>query len=383
MVRSRLVVIGPVAFAAGLGLVAGAIDPPAAPAAPTGAAASELDLRFTDDAPSTHGPSPRGHAFDASATNAACASCHVDIADEWRASLHNASHVDPSYTRQFAREPLPFCQACHAPEADPTSAPSDAQSDLGTACVTCHVARGTILASASPRAGASSAPHVLTRTDAFTGAAACAPCHEFSFPNAATRKSPLLMQSTITEHAASGAVGCAECHMPIVPGPSGPHRSHAFAASRDAALVRGSVVVAASRDGDGRVRVRLEARGVGHAVPTGDLFRRIEVSAEAIGEDMQSLDARSVHLARHFAWGDGRDGKRVKVLRSDDRLVPGAAPTEIVLDLGRVGATHPIGWRVAYQRVDVPDDVDEAQAILDGEIVLASGTLDPAAPNAP
>lgn len=361
-------------------MVAGALDPRAAPGAPTSAGTTELDLRFTEDAPSTQGPSPRGHAFDVATTNAACASCHDDIADEWRASLHKASHVDPSYTRQFAREPLPFCQACHAPEADASSTPTATQSDLGTACVTCHVARGTILASSSPRVGVRAAPHVVTRTDGLTGAAACAACHEFSFPDPASRRSPLLMQSTITEHGASAAVGCADCHMPIVAGPKGSHRSHVFAASRDESLVRGSVSVTASLDGDGKVRVRLEARGVGHAFPTGDLFRRIEVSAEAIGEDMQSLGARTVYLARHFTWGEGRDGKRVKVLRADDRLAPGAAPTEVVLDLGDVGARYPVGWRVAYQRVDVPDDVDEAQAILDGEIVLASGTLRAATP---
>lgn len=365
--RARSLVIGSVALAAGLGLVAAAF-----------AAPKELDLRFTEDAPATHGPAPRGHAFDVAATNAECTSCHADIAEEWRASLHRASHVDPSYTRQFAREPLPFCQACHAPEADPAGTPSAAESEVGTGCVTCHVARGTILASTSPRAGVGAAPHVLSRSDAFTGAAACAPCHEFSFPNPSSRKSPLLMQSTVSEHAASGAVACADCHMPIVAGPKGNHRSHAFAASRDEAIVRSSVSISAARDGEGRVRIRLEARGVGHAFPTGDLFRRIEVFAEAVGEDLQSLGTRSVYLARHFTWGEGRDGKRVKVLRADDRLVPGSAPTDVVLDLGDAGAGHPIAWRVAYQRVDEPDEVDEAHAVLDGEIVLGGGTLVPA-----
>lgn len=350
------------------GVLAIALETASADAAPRA-----LDLRPADRAPSTPGPSPRGHAFDVAQTNADCESCHAEIAAEWRGSLHRASQRDPAYTRQFAREPLAFCQSCHAPEAPADEAPSDAATELGTACITCHVAAGHILAAPEGRADARPAPHDIARTDDLAGARACAPCHEFSFPNATDRHEPLLMQSTITEHGVSGAGACADCHMPLVGDAKGRHRSHAFVASRDETIVRSSLDVVATRNED-RLVVRLEARGVGHAVPTGDLFRRIEVFAEIAGEDMQSLGARTTYLARHFTWGEGRDGKRVKVLARDDRPAPGA-PVEVTLDLGAAASHHPIAWRVAYQRVDVPDEIDETRAGVEGEIVVASGTF--------
>lgn len=47
------------------------------------------------------------------------------------------------------------------------------------------------------------------------------------------------MQLTLAEHARSpyASWSCAECHMPRVEGPRGPHRSHAFAVSRDEAMI--------------------------------------------------------------------------------------------------------------------------------------------------
>ena len=85
------------------------------------------------------GPAPRGRsAAEAAALNRTCEDCHAEIAVDWRASLHARAHTDAVYQRAFAIEPLPFCQGCHAPEADPEQPVPASAAELGVACVTCH-----------------------------------------------------------------------------------------------------------------------------------------------------------------------------------------------------------------------------------------------------
>lgn len=318
------------------------------------------------------GPWPTGHTGDVAQQNAACASCHEDIAAEWRRSLHRQSFTNAPFAAAFAREPLAFCQGCHAPEVVPSRAPPAWASDVGVGCVTCHVVGGSILAGARTTA-ARAAPHAVTRDPWFATERACAACHEFDFPGAGAHARTEKMQSTVTEHAASSAPErpCAECHMARAAGAAGDaHRSHDFAASRDPAWLRGAIAVRAERE-SARVRLVLSPRNVGHAFPTGDLFRRLEIRAWAEGA------APSIrYLARHIEISAGTLARTVT---RDDRLgTHGDQPQTIELELGPAAARRAIRWRVTYQRVAHPGRArDESDAALDGEVVLAEGTLAP------
>jgi hypothetical protein len=319
------------------------------------------------------GPGLHGHA-DPVSENAACERCHVEIAAEWRSSLHHLSDTDPVYRRALAIEPLGFCRGCHAPEADPAGPAPAPLSRLGTGCVTCHVPGQAVLAALTGSKGAKApSPHPVQREAAFGADGACAGCHEFAFPHRPERQARLLMQSTVSEHRASplADASCASCHMPDA-GPAGRrHRSHVFTGARDAELVKRAVRVTAERRGT-VARIRIEAVGVGHAFPTGDLFRRLEVSAEAIGADQQ-VDAEATrHLARHFAVGKGT---QIRVLASDDRVSPGA-PASVDLELGPGAKGREIVWRVAYQRVEHPITAgEEGAAVVEGEVEIAAGKL--------
>src|SRR6185295_15214718 len=66
-------------------------------------------------------PAPQVRTGDAAQRNATCEGCHEDEAREWRASMHAQSDADPVYRRALAREPMPFCRGCHAPEASPAA----------------------------------------------------------------------------------------------------------------------------------------------------------------------------------------------------------------------------------------------------------------------
>jgi hypothetical protein len=363
--RARLEAIGPAALA--VLLAACAHDGPPAQASRT-VAPPAAPFVAAPAPPSMPRPA-RARLAAAVAENRACEACHADVAAEQRASLHGRADLEPAYRRAFAREPMAFCRGCHAPEANPGEPEPDDVAAIGVACVTCHVVDGGVLA--APGGSGRSAPHAIVRDARFATAAACAACHEFAFPTERGRDDGELMQSTIREHARTPGAGdgCADCHMPR--GASG-RRSHAFVASREPAVLRAAVGVDVARASASTVHVTLTPRGVGHALPTGDLFRRLEVTAEVAGADHASLAQASRHLARH--WRPKRGGVGRALVR-DDRLT--VAPASIDLDLGSIARGRAIEWRVAYQRVAHPNGIDDDAAEIDGEITVASGRLEP------
>lgn len=306
------------------------------------------------------GPS-RGGRPEAHVRNAECEACHPEVAREWRGSLHQRAYVDESFARALAREPVAFCRKCHAPEADP-AAPAPAElAELGVGCVSCHVPEDRVLAGPGPGRGA--APHALRREAWFAAPVACASCHEFAFPGQAGA----LMQATLREHAASAyaATSCVDCHMPRR---ADGRRDHGFAASRDPEVLRRALTVTASREGS-TVRLVLRPGWVGHAMPTGDLFRRLLVEAEVAGDDWQVLAADARALGRSFA---AEGGRRVPV--ADARVgAAGPEPVEVALELGDAAEGRTIRWRLLYERVSFVDDLGAAE--VEARTTVAEGAL--------
>jgi hypothetical protein len=318
----------------------------------------------------------------AAADNARCETCHQDIAREWRGSMHAQADTDLVYRRALALEPLPFCRGCHAPEADAQRDAPAPLSALGIGCVTCHVPElgpnaSTLASTAST--SPSSSPHPVTRSPAFATAAACASCHEFDFPRGALGASqpPEKMQGTLSEHAASRwpEAPCASCHMPSVAGTSGqPHRSHSFAAHADLAMLRSAVRVSVERASPSQVIVTLAPSAVGHAFPTGDLFRRLVVSAEAVDDDWLVLGEASRSLHRRFEMREIAPGQLGRHLVGDDRV--GVQPeNRLRLELGERAPGRAIAWRVEYQRVEHPVGSDESNAVVADSVIVAEGVI--------
>lgn len=332
-------------------------------------------------APRMPAPAPPPATGGRAAANAGCVGCHEPIAREWQASLHRVSATDEPYAAAYAREPLRFCRKCHVPEARPERAPPAWAEAIGVGCVTCHVTQaGGVLAAP----GEGRAPHALTRSAAFAGPDACAACHEFGFPDAALRDERTAMQATVGEHAGSWARGyaCADCHMPWVDDDNGGHRSHGFAASRDPSMLARAVGVAARRVSATEVEVTLTPGAAGHAFPTGDLFRRLELRVALAGPDgpRRPMVAR---LGRTFAPRVQASGLTVRaeaedtrvkdapvVLRFDLTEAPGSGEA-VCEDLSRVA----VAWELRYQRVAFPDPRRTSGAALDGEAIVAYGEL--------
>jgi len=293
-------------------------------------------------APSMPHPPPLRRAR--AADNSACEGCHTAIAAEWRQSLHHTSFIDADFQRALLRDPDPFCRGCHAPETD---------ARLGVACVTCHVTSDDVLATPGSRA-APRAPHALTRTPEFGTDAACATCHEFDFPDARLRAAPLAMQRTVTEHRGRNDT-CATCHMTKKDG----HTDHRFAASRDEAFVKSAVTIRARRVAPDRIEVALTPALVGHAFPTGDLFRRVRVSA----------GRASRFLARHYASRQEIPGVLVRSEVGDDRVLGGERIVELPVTLEKTRV------RVVYERAEGPSGTSSSSATVAGSIELFDAEL--------
>jgi len=318
----------------------------------------------TPEVPLFPGPGPqvrsRGRtALDIVRWNETCETCHVSEARAWKASRHHQSFDNGAFTAALDRE-LPsgraFCRACHAPEAIESGA-ADEASSMGVACVTCHAPLGPILATGD---GSTEAPHGLFRTRAFAGADACKRCHEFEFPNSTDGA---LMQRTVSEQAETEMEApCVSCHMRRPDRPS-----HAFAGGYDEALVRSSLAVRASETGC-HVRVEIASTLATHAVPTGDLFRRLVVEVVPRAQDGSSLAAIRRYLSRHFDRSTGRQREI-----GDDR--PRRAPRTIDVEVepgacGRGGTV-----RVAYERVAFNPDDDESRAIVESAFDVTNTEL--------
>lgn len=313
------------------------------------------------------------------ARNTACVGCHPDIAAEWSASLHRAAADDPEYLRAHAREPRRFCRACHVPEAMPDRPPDPAAEAIGVACVTCHWAGpDAVLAAPGPTTAAARAAHRVVESIDMAGPAACADCHEFPFPDQALRARPAFMQRTAAEHRASWAAdyACADCHMPWVDAPGGGHRSHRFDGSRSPAAAALALGVAATRRGPDTVDITLTPGAAGHAFPTGDLFRRLEVRVEPLAPG-RAIPPQIRHLGRRFADGQELPGFVVRREIADDRITDRPVTLHFTLpDAAPDACEDPSGlwiaYRVSYQRV-----ADAHGGTIEGELVLAEGLLLP------
>jgi hypothetical protein len=125
-----------------------------------------------------------------------------------------------------------------------------------------------------------------------------------------------------------------------------------------------------------RIKIELAPRYLGHAFPTGDLFRRLVVEIEAVGPDFRVLSSRHRFLTRHFVRKRVAPSLELLELRRDDRVgLASTAASEVELALGPEAVAAPIAWRVLYQRVAEPRGVDEADAVVEAETELASGSL--------
>ena len=317
-----------------------------------------------------------------------CSGCHAEIAAEWASSAHARSWTDPIFQAEYRLTGQAFCRHCHAPLALDAAGPGAASELAGAAgargidCAVCHVRDGHVLG-AHGRGGDDHA----VRTDArLATTALCAGCHQFDFPRPAPGERARYhpgrpLQNTVAEWSQSRYADrpCQGCHMAITGDPARPHRSHAFGIFDDPALLARAVRVTAHarrRAGGVRVTVEIAPGEIGHAFPTGDLFRRAVLTVRA------GTARRSELLMRRFAQTITDDGSGHLLGQVDDARIPppGAGPpARLELDLPDARATD-VAWSLMLFRM-APDDARDRG--LDGAAIgqrIGSGRIAIAAP---
>jgi len=221
---------------------------------------------------------------------ARCESCHREVWDIWKQSLHAQSVQDPVFQGVLKETPEVLqatCMTCHDPRGD----------GQGITCTVCHESaawegnrlrweRGVLHGPFAPTSD--TLPHPVQVNPAMGQAAFCATCHQY------TNAQGLAVFDTYQEwkrgpYAVEGTQ-CQNCHMPENPlkSPVDPPYTtrltltdHSFLGGHALSQIRKTLAVTVLPPRDSAehalFRVDVANREAGHAVPTGLPTRRLRI----------------------------------------------------------------------------------------------------------
>ncbi|MCA9470768.1 MAG: cytochrome c family protein [Nitrospirales bacterium] len=239
-----------------------------------------------------------------------CGTCHQEIYEEWKTSIHAHAFDDPFFQAYWKKDQHVFvCLNCHAPLENqqpmliqdipdnrveraiqiPNYRYDKAFEREGVTCAVCHVRDGVI----HGPFGDSAAPHPTKFDPAFRSTEICHRCHSvvsgpFQFYNGgpcgtyAEYEGEFFMKE-------KGLI-CQSCHMPEVTRPvakGGPirhGRRHLWRGGHDADMIKRAIAVQVAADPPQPVlgervdfSLTLINAGAGHKIPTGDPDRHFSV----------------------------------------------------------------------------------------------------------
>lgn len=263
---------------------------------------------------------------------------------------------------------MAFCRGCHAPRSDPSREPDATARAEGVSCAQCHARAMEHLATRGIARADTAAPDAIR----------CGGCHQFGFPvdrgeGRALWHTPNPMQNTVREWARSDAEtrgdDCVSCHFTEDHGLDGVGE-RAFLAS--AVRVR---VSATRARGVWSVVAEVRPASVGHAFPTGDLYRRGRFVAW-----VDSGEARERIFARRFEEVALLDERGATVFarreRYDGRVSPpGEDDADTVTLTVPARGDAPLRWRFEHWRTT--PEIAARQGLRDDEVrtVLFEGSV--------
>ena len=265
----------------------------------------------------------------------ACGTCHKEIYEEWKTSIHSQAYQDPFFHAYWTKDKHVWvCLNCHSPleNQQPTlikdiprqrveKSPQlpNPQYDPeyqkeGVTCAACHVRDGTILGPFDD----SVAPHPTRFDPSFRTTQVCYRCHNvISGPAQFYNVGPC---GTYSEYEGKffmkdrGMI-CQSCHMPeieravAVGGPIRQGRQHLWRGGHDPEMVKRAMAVQVvanppnPKPGDEmKVTLTLINAGAGHKLPTGDPDRHFTVELGIEDADHKVLKAQSDTMGRWIMW---------------------------------------------------------------------------------
>lgn len=297
---------------------------------------------------------------------------------EWQASEHRSAWSDPVFQSGYAVDRQPECRQCHAPlNAEPRDPlPSSVAARNGVSCRSCHAAQGHI---AGPGSGRAHGGPVAAEWGTST---ACRGCHEFDFPRPTPERRAVFdprepMQRTVSEWAQSGTDStCQDCHMPWRIGEDGGrYRSHRMRGIDDAEFMASAVQVQlrAKIVGDETVvEAEVHAETLGHAFPTGDMFRVAELAVWPVG---QSEQAKGLEMRREFGTVARLDDEGVMQAWGAEVRDTRPRPGRPVRRTLRFAGAHPeLSWSLVHRRM--PTEQARSQGLVEvNERAIAHGRV--------
>ena len=278
-----------------------------------------------------------------------CGTCHTDIYDEWKTSIHAQAYRDPFFHAYWTKDKQTWvCLNCHSPleNQQPTliaeiprdrveravQAPNpqydaDYQHE-GVTCAACHVRDGVILGPFDDAV----APHPTKADPTFRTTQVCYRCHSVvGGPAQFYNGGPC---GTYPEYESAywmkerGFI-CQSCHMPEIErpiatgGPVRKGRQHLWRGGHDPAMVKRAVdikvvtVPVEPKPGDKvRVTLTLINAGAGHKLPTGDPDRHFTVEFAVEDQSRKVLESRQETMGRWILW------QPAIIELHDNRLMP-------------------------------------------------------------
>jgi hypothetical protein len=278
-----------------------------------------------------------------------CGTCHRDIYEEWKTSLHAKAFEDPFFQAYWKKDGnIWICLNCHAPlenqqptlikviprgrvekaVQEPNPQYDPAYQKEAVTCAACHVRDGVILGPYDD----SAAPHPTKFDPAFRTTQVCYRCHNVvSGPAQFYNVGPC---GTYAEYEGKyfmqerGFI-CQTCHMPEVErpvargGPIREGRRHLWRGGHDPEMIRQAVAVRVQADPPSPkpgARVTFTATlinaGAGHKIPTGDPDRHFTVEFLVRDENGHVLERHSTTMGRWILW------QPVVLEVYDNRLLP-------------------------------------------------------------
>lgn len=256
------------------------------------------------------GPAPPLHTRIDLPSLVACGRCHLEVWEEWSASLHARAWTNPNAraaTDDFSKE---SCRPCHSPlpvlatGLGRRPAYRDFNQEDGVHCLSCHGRPDGVAAART----VPEAPCRPIRDPRLLGADSCYPCHEPTHQ---------AFQEYETSQAYADGVRCADCHMESVLRAGGrPGFSHGPNGGMNPEFVRRALDWSAAIEGD-TLRLTLRNR-TGHKFPgeiasRSFLARARFLGAGAAGAGAEGLVATETVVLRRPHRGEPRE---------DDRLLP-------------------------------------------------------------
>ncbi|MDF3821323.1 multiheme c-type cytochrome [Leptospira sp. 96542] len=254
-----------------------------------------------------------------------CKGCHKQIYTNWFSSRHRQSHSNRLYQFSFSKEPMDWCENCHAPLRDSMNG-QKIHPEEGISCITCHLRNQEIIVTNLPELK-ETLVHTYKVIQDFNSSKLCESCHDFNFPTWESIKSSkqtieysrVSMQGTASEWLTSGMnheSDCIDCH--LLPGTK---NSHKFPGGHSLKELKDSFTITGRYLSGNTLQINIQSSRIGHAFPTGDLFRALNLKVYGSNGNLlkQFTMSKKYRLTTEF---ERRTNDSPKILVEDTRIPP-------------------------------------------------------------